>query len=123
MVGEFLSAILNSLASSGKMKTHKAWKDSGLKWTDFVANTGNIGAFLETHNLGWLGTGQLDLPDAEMGDLLSFNEKERDKESEPALGELLSFNSDDESSEEEIDKETEEDDDEEEEIEAALIQF
>ena len=119
MVGKFVSAILNNLASSGKMRTHKAWRDSGLKWTDFVANAGNIGAFLETHNLGWLGTGQLDLTDAEMGDLLSFNEKERDKESEPALGELLSFNPNDESSEEE----TEEDDDEEEEIEAALIQF
>ena len=89
MVGEFISAILNSLASSGKMKTHKAWKDSGLKWTDFVSNAGNIETFLETHNLRWLGTGQLDLPEA-------------------ALGDLLTFNSDDESSEEETGKVSEE---------------
>lgn len=124
MVGEFVSAILNNLALSGKMKTHKAWKESGLKWTDFVANTGNIGAFLETHNLGWLGTGQLDLQGTDQGDLLSFNSDEgngeTDQESGAALGDLLSFNSDDESSEEDDESEEE---DEDEEIEAELIQF
>ena len=35
-VGDFLSAVLNKMAVGGKMKTHKAWRDSGLKWTDMV---------------------------------------------------------------------------------------
>ena len=35
-VGDFLSAVLNKMAESGKMKTHKAWRDSELKWTEMV---------------------------------------------------------------------------------------
>ena len=35
-VGDFLSSVLNKMAIEGKMRTHKTWRDSGLKWTDMV---------------------------------------------------------------------------------------
>merc|ERR1719397_1629068 len=56
MVGDFLSAVLNKMAESGKMKTHKAWRDSGLKWTEMLSASGNLDAFLEENNLRWLGS-------------------------------------------------------------------
>jgi len=62
MVGDFLSALLNKMADSGKMKTHKAWRDSGLKWTEMVSASVNLEAFLEANNLRWLrNTGVEDL--------------------------------------------------------------
>ena len=35
-VGDFLSSVLNKMATEGKMRTHKTWNDSGLKWTNMV---------------------------------------------------------------------------------------
>ena len=80
-VGAFLAALLNQLARAGKMKTHKSWKDSGLRWTDFVVRSVDVEAFLDTHHLRWLGTGDLEL-EPRTADLLNFLEDEDTKEEE-----------------------------------------
>jgi len=138
MVGDFLSAVLNKMAESGKIKTHKAWRDSGLKWTDMLNGSGNLEAFLEANNLRWLGntgagglqSGQgqaagvtkdlLDLeePDVFAGDLLDLEA--------PALADnLVILDDSDEESEDETSDDDEDNDgtDGEEEIEACLIEL
>ena len=42
------------------MKTHKAWRDSGLKWTEMVTFSPLLSFFHQTnlrlgHQLGWVG--------------------------------------------------------------------
>jgi len=126
------------MAVGGKMKTHKAWRDSGLKWTEMVSASENLEAFLEANNLRWLGSsgaggfqsgqGQeagvakdlLDLEEPEVfsGDLLDLEA--------PALADNLVVldDSDEESDEETSDDDEDEDDtDAEEEIEACLIEL
>ena len=116
-VGAFLSALLNQLARAGKMKTHKSWKDSGLKWTDFVVRSVDVEAFLDTHNLRWLGTGDLEL-EPRTADLLNFLEDEDTEEEEEENEEIQAG-----TKEEEEEDEEKKDEEEEEEDEKPLIEF
>ena len=96
MVGELLAAVLNTMAGTSKLKTHKAWKDSGLKWSEFVASPGGVEDFLETHGLRWLGLGEVAEEEEEkVGDLVVWSEDEEE--------------SDLENSEEESEEETDDD--------------